>query len=109
MHIQKAMLAVTATLMNRLWVEYGDDGIPGHMIRDSDDDCIEVIRTGLKPGEYNILINAGGKIIKLIYDESKRDVEEEGIASYEFGEATDNNVMVAACLVILYYNTAMQA
>lgn len=109
MHIQKAMLAVTATLLNRLWVEYGDNGLPGHMIWESNDDCIEVIRTGRKSGEYDICIRVGGKTIKMVYDEALRDTEEEGIASYEFGEASDNDVMVAGGLVMLYYKTAMQS
>lgn len=109
MHIQRAMLAVTATLLNRLWVEYGDNGLPGRMIWESNDDCIEVIRTGRVPGEYDIRIHVGNKVIKMIYDESLRETEDEGISLYVFGDATDADVMVAGGLVMLYYKTAMQS
>lgn len=109
MHIQNAMLAVTSTLLNRLWVEYGDDGIPGGLIWESDNDCIEVIRTGRKSGEYDIRIRVGSKTIKMVYDEALRETEVEGISTYSFGDATDADVMVAGGLVMLYYKTAMQA
>lgn len=109
MHIQKAMLAVTSTLLNRLWVEYGDNGIPGRMIWESNNDCIEVIRTGRKPGEYDISIHVGSKKITMVYDEALQETEDEGIASYEFGDATGNDLMVAGGLVMLYYKTAMTA
>lgn len=110
MSIQKALLVVTSTLLGRVWVEYGDNRLPGHMIWESNNDnCIQVIPTGKKPGEYEISMSINNTRITIIYDEALRNTESEGISMSDFRGATEDDCRSAAGLVMLYYKTAMQA
>ena len=105
-NLQVALMGITAELMGRLWREHGPDAIPCMAVHEGER-YVEVIRSGVKPGEYFIDIWAEKRRLTFVYDEAKMHDINGGIVKYDFGETTNEDLRVASGLMMQYYAQAM--
>jgi hypothetical protein len=102
--IQVALLAVTSELFGRLWVEFGDHGIPSMNIWEES----KAIEVQHEEGVYNIHIRVGESQIEMVWSEEMKYVAgKDGIKSYDFGTATRDELSQAGSLVMMYFAQCM--